>query len=71
MPSNRKLRTVFAALAALAVVPAHADIPPAERAALLSVYAATNGANWSHNDGWNTAVGFSAFCCWYCMSCWC
>jgi len=40
-PSNRKLCTVFAGLAAFAIVPAHADIPPTERAALLSLYATT------------------------------
>lgn len=32
----------------------HAAIPAEERAALIALYNATNGDNWTNNDGWKT-----------------
>jgi len=35
-------------------IPLHAAVPASERAALIALYNATNGDNWSKNDGWKT-----------------
>ena len=38
-----------------------ATTPPAERAALIALYNATDGPNWTHNTGWNTTEPVSTW----------
>jgi hypothetical protein len=68
MAMHRTHCILLASLVAVASGTAVADIPPTERAALLALYAATDGANWTHNDGWNTAVAGTE-CSWYGVTC--
>jgi hypothetical protein len=42
------------------------DIPYAECEALIALYTATNGANWTNNSGWNST---STPCSWYGVTC--
>ena len=54
--ARHKAAALAAALAsALACAPALADIPAAERQALLDLYDNTDGANWSKKANWNGA----------------
>lgn len=46
---------------------ANAAIPNSEREALIALYNATGGANWTNNSGWLGAVGTE--CGWYRVSC--
>ena len=46
---------------------AHAQIPTAERDALIALYNSTDGANWSDSTNWLGAVGTE--CTWYGVSC--
>jgi|GEM_PF-1257430 len=46
---------------------AAAAIPASERAALVALYNATNGASWTHNDGWLGAAGTE--CQWFGVTC--
>jgi hypothetical protein len=65
---HRACCILLCSLVAFAGGRAHAAIPPSERAALLSLYAATDGANWTHNDGWSTALADTE-CSWYGVTC--
>ena len=59
-----------AIIIALALIPvsfAHAQIPTAERDALIALYNATNGAGWTNKTGWLGAAGTE--CDWYGVSC--
>jgi RHS repeat-associated protein len=47
--------------------PAQAAIPASERAALITLYNATDGANWTNKDGWLGAVGTE--CDWFGVIC--
>jgi Leucine-rich repeat (LRR) protein len=58
---------VIVALALLPMSFAHAQIPTAERDALISFYNSTNGAGWSNNTSWLGAVGTE--CTWYGVTC--
>ena len=58
---------VCAILGTLVCVSASAAIPDRERAALLAIYVATDGPNWSYNGGWNGAAGTE--CDWYGVTC--
>ena len=60
------LRAALAA-ALLAGASAHADIPLTQRQYLLDFYAATGGANWTHQDNWNGPAGSE--CTWYGVTC--
>jgi hypothetical protein len=58
-------------IVALALTPAsfaHAQIPTAERDALIALYNATNGAGWTNNTGWDTAI-LGTECTWYGITC--
>lgn len=55
------------ALAAASTVAAAPRIPPAERQALLSLYAATDGDRWTERSGWGGAAGGE--CAWYGVRC--
>jgi len=58
-------------LAILVLIPAsfaHAQIPTAEREALIALYDATNGAGWTNNSGWATATEGTE-CTWHGVSC--
>ena len=46
---------------------AHAQIPTAEREALVALYNSTDGANWSDNNSWLGPVGTE--CLWYGVDC--
>ncbi|UCH95447.1 MAG: hypothetical protein JSV88_01000 [Candidatus Aminicenantes bacterium] len=39
-------------------IPLHAAIPASERAALIALYNATNGDNWSNNDGCGCGISW-------------
>jgi len=57
-------------VAVLVLIPmsyAHAQIPPAERNALIALYNSTGGATWSDNTGWLGAEGTE--CTWFGVSC--
>ena len=43
------------------------DIPQVEREALIALYNATDGDNWTCNDGWLGAPGTE--CSWYGVTC--
>ncbi len=47
---------------------ADAQIPPAEREALIALYNATNGAGWTNKTGWETATPDTE-CTWFGVSC--
>ena len=54
----------------LALVPvsfAHAQIPTAERDALIALYNSTDGANWGNNTNWLGAMGTE--CTWNGVTC--
>lgn len=54
----------------LALIPlgfAHAQIPAAERDALIALYNSSDGANWSNSSNWLGAVGTE--CTWYGVTC--
>ena len=38
-----------------------AQVPQSERDALIALYNATGGANWTHNDNWNTSNAVSSW----------
>ena len=46
------------------IIPDSMTVPdaPEERAALIALYEATSGANWTHNDNWSTGASIST---WY------
>lgn len=52
----------------IAVCDVGAQVPPIERAALVAVFNATNGAGWSNSSGWDTAV-LDTECTWYGVTC--
>jgi len=57
-------------IAVLALIPmsfAQAQVPPAERAALIALYNSTDGPNWTTNTNWLGAVGTE--CTWFFVSC--
>jgi Leucine rich repeat N-terminal domain len=68
MALHRAHCTLLASFVAVASGTAVAAIPPTERTTLLALYAATDGANWYHNDGWNSAVAGTE-CSWYGVTC--
>lgn len=45
-----------------------AQVPPIERAALIALHTATNGAGWIDDTGWDTAV-LDTECTWYGVAC--
>ena len=47
--------------------PVQAAIPASEREALIALYNATDGANWTNKTGWLGAVGTE--CSWYGVGC--
>ncbi len=57
----------FFYLAFVAVVPAWAAIPAAERNALVSLYNETGGASWTNSEGWLGAAGSE--CQWFGVTC--
>ena len=46
---------------------AYSQIPQSEREALIALYYATNGDNWTNKTDWNGAVGSE--CDWYGVTC--
>jgi len=48
--------------------PATAQIPSEERAALIALYNATDGANWNDNSGWQLAT-LDTECTWTGITC--
>ena len=67
MTSTFISRFFLAAFALLAAASAQAAIPQSQRDYLLAFYAATNGPNWLHNDGWGDPPGTE--CGWYGITC--
>lgn len=66
--ARHKAAALATALAsALACAPALADIPAAERQALLDLYDNTDGANWTKKANWNGAAGTE--CTWQGVAC--
>jgi len=60
----------FLAVAAFCLLNAnlsYSQIPQSEREALIALYYATNGDNWTNKTGWNGAVGTE--CDWYGVTC--
>ena len=45
----------------------YSQIPQSEREALIALYYASNGDNWTNKTGWNGAVGTE--CDWYGVTC--
>jgi len=58
---------VMVVLVLIPVGLAHAQIPTAERAALIALYNSTDGTNWTDNSGWLGAPGTE--CTWYGVTC--
>ena len=57
-------------VAVLSLIPmsfAHAQIPTAERDALIALYNSTDGANWTDSTGWLGAAGTE--CTWHGVTC--
>lgn len=63
----RRLWICLLFLGATWTVAAQAAIPASERAALLNLYASTNGASWASATNWNGPAGTE--CTWYGVHC--
>src|SRR6185295_2788862 len=59
--------SVLGLCGALVCASANAAIPAAEHDALVALYNATGGAQWTSNTGWNGAAGSE--CDWYGVHC--
>jgi Leucine-rich repeat (LRR) protein len=69
MNLSNRLHPLIRAATMLVVValPAVAQIPPAERDALIALHDSTNGAEWTNRAGWLGAAGTE--CSWYGVAC--
>jgi Leucine-rich repeat (LRR) protein len=67
-PWQQWIRSILVAILLLGASSARADIPPAERAVLLEIFAMTNGASWYNKTGWDTATAGTE-CTWYGVTC--
>jgi len=59
---------LLAVLVLFSISYAHAQIPTAEREALIALYNATNGSGWTDNSGWVTGTAGTE-CTWYGVTC--
>jgi Leucine-rich repeat (LRR) protein len=64
---HRAISVSVALLSLLAMTNSLAAIPASERAALIALYDATGGANWTTKTNWNGPAGTE--CTWYGISC--
>src|SRR5262245_3320100 len=65
---QRWIRSILVSILLLGASSARADIPSAERAVLLEIYAMTNGGSWTNKTGWDTATPGTE-CTWYGVTC--
>ena len=63
----KRIFLIIPVLFALAASVAEADIPLAERQALIDIYNGTNGGTWTTNTNWNSGGGTE--CTWYGVTC--
>jgi len=61
------LLLAIAAFCLLNANPSYSQIPQSEREALIALYYATNGDNWTNKTGWNGIAGTE--CDWYGVTC--
>ena len=63
----KRIFLIIPVLFALAASVAEADIPLAERQALIDIYNGTNGGTWTTNTNWNSGGGTE--CTWFGVTC--
>ena len=64
---NRRFAVLLPAVMLLSAITVSADVPQVDRDALIALYNATNGDNWTNNTEWIGAAGtecdwFGVFC---------